>query len=624
MDSKEIDRKIAVIFATDVVGYSKSVEINEEQTIKNFRACKAILENLFREHDGRIFNTAGDSVLAEFSSAVSAVICAAEFQKLIKERNASETADQKMEFRVGINMGDVVVEGDNLYGDGVNIAARLEALAQPNGICLSKAVHDFINKKIDFLFNDLGEQIVKDNQFHAFDVVIDDSHKRKLKTKSKSKAPLFAAIATVLVLVTGGLSYYNFFAKNTGQENGKLVVSSDRPTILVMPFANQSGNKEQNYIGMGMTSHLITTLSQFDQLLVFAKSTGEFILENKISNEEIVKQYGIQYVLNGTTQAAGNKVRVNVELANIAKKTVIWSEVYDFTENNIFDIQDQVGNSVLGHLGLEVISGSATASRRFKNPEMLKNNIMGLAAYQSWTVEGMQKAEKLWSMNYKLDPENPYSITGIGWLLHGKVLMGMSNDPQGDLDKAHKLALGVLEKYPDHVIAMQLAATIEATIGEFDSACGRIEKMAKLAREVSEIVMTAETQRQCGHYPASIKNWQRAFEISPHYSSWIRIYYLYTLLQNGDLGIAKQYALDQSTKDHLYYGANEALLAMLAYIAYKEGDEHKAKDYFEKQNSMKSSMTKAYIENYDFPSVRSRVFVTDYVRILQSLGMPDE
>ena len=136
MDSKEIDRKIAVIFATDVVGYSKSVEINEEQTIKNFRACKAILENLFREYDGRIFNTAGDSVLAEFSSAVSAVICAAEFQKLIKERNASETADQKMEFRVGINMGDVVVEGDNLYGDGVNIAARLEALAQPNGVCL--------------------------------------------------------------------------------------------------------------------------------------------------------------------------------------------------------------------------------------------------------------------------------------------------------------------------------------------------------------------------------------------------------------------------------------------------------------------------------------------------------
>ena len=161
--NKEIERKIAVIFATDVVGYSKSVEKNEDQTIKNFRVCKKILEDLFKEHDGRIFNTAGDSVLAEFSSAVSAVICATEFQKLIKERNESETVDLKMEFRVGINMGDVVVEGDNLYGDGVNIAARLEALAQPNGVCLSRSVHEFINKKMDFLFNDLGEQTVLDN-----------------------------------------------------------------------------------------------------------------------------------------------------------------------------------------------------------------------------------------------------------------------------------------------------------------------------------------------------------------------------------------------------------------------------------------------------------------------------
>jgi len=209
MATKEIERKIAVIFATDVVGYSKSVEKNEDQTIKNFRVCKKILEDLFKEHDGRIFNTAGDSVLAEFSSDVSAVICATELQRLMKERNESGTSDLKMEFRIGINMGDVVVEGDNLYGDGVNIAARLEALAQPNGVCLSRSVHEFINKKMDFLFNDLGEQTVKDNKFHAFDVVIDDSHKRTVKTKTKSKVPLIAAIVGILVLGIGGYAYYN-------------------------------------------------------------------------------------------------------------------------------------------------------------------------------------------------------------------------------------------------------------------------------------------------------------------------------------------------------------------------------------------------------------------------------
>ena len=145
--NQAIERKIAVLFVTDVVGFSKSMETNEDETLKSFRACKDILDKLFDEHGGRIFNTAGDSVLAEFQSAVSAVVCANEFQKLIKERNDSVVDDAKMSFRIGLNMGDVIVEGENLYGDGVNVAARLEALSQPGGVCLSKSIMDFVNRK---------------------------------------------------------------------------------------------------------------------------------------------------------------------------------------------------------------------------------------------------------------------------------------------------------------------------------------------------------------------------------------------------------------------------------------------------------------------------------------------
>ena len=155
--SDKIIRKIAVIFVTDVVGFSKLMERNEDQTLQSFRTCKGILDDLFKEHSGRIFNTAGDSVLAEFPSAVSAVICAAEFQKHIRERNASVDPEAEMHFRVGLNMGDVIVEGDNLYGDGVNVAARLEALSQPDGVCLSKSIHDFFSQKVDLAFKDLGD-----------------------------------------------------------------------------------------------------------------------------------------------------------------------------------------------------------------------------------------------------------------------------------------------------------------------------------------------------------------------------------------------------------------------------------------------------------------------------------
>jgi class 3 adenylate cyclase len=174
-------RKIAVILATDVVGYSTKMEENEDQTIKNLKVCRSIIDGLVDEHHGRIFNTAGDSVLADFQSAVEAVICASEFQNTIKERNNSVPQVEQMEFRIGINMGDVVIEGDNLYGEGVNVAARLEALAQPGGVCLSKNVHEIVNKKTDFQFHDLGEQTVKNTVLHAVDVTLNGNLKENFQ-----------------------------------------------------------------------------------------------------------------------------------------------------------------------------------------------------------------------------------------------------------------------------------------------------------------------------------------------------------------------------------------------------------------------------------------------------------
>ena len=174
-------RKLAVILATDVVGYSTKMEENEDQTLKNLMVCRSIIDGLVEEYHGRIFNTAGDSVLVEFQSAVEAVICGSEFQNTIKERNNSVPEEEQMEFRIGINMGDVVIEGDNLYGEGVNVAARLEALAQPGGVCLSKNVHDIVNKKTNFQFHDLGEQTVKNTVLHAVDVTLNGNLKENFQ-----------------------------------------------------------------------------------------------------------------------------------------------------------------------------------------------------------------------------------------------------------------------------------------------------------------------------------------------------------------------------------------------------------------------------------------------------------
>ena len=185
------------------------------------------------------------------------------------------------------------------------------------------------------------------------------------------------------------------------------------------------------------------------------------------------------------------------------------------------------------------------------------------------------------------------------------------------------MAVDALEKDPDHAMLMALAATLEGMFGDFEASCPRVEKLEKLAREINEIVMTAETQRQCGKYKKSIKTYEKAFQISPHYSAWIKQFYTYALLQNGDLEAAKKYAMEQSVQEHFSGGANESFHALLAYIYHKEGDENSAKEYFEKQKNMKNRRTKQMIIT-NFSSVRSKVFMNDYIKVLQSLGMPDQ
>ena len=408
--------------------------------------------------------------------------------------------------------------------------------------------------------------------------------------------------------------------------------SSDRPAILVMPFANQSGKKENDYIGNGMTSHLITTLSQHEQLLVLGKSTGEYLQKNQVSDEDIVKKYGVQFVLGGGIQVSGNKTRINVELKDLAKNDIIWSEIYDFSEDDIFNIQDQVGSSVLSHLQIEITLGGveSTAVKRLFTPEVYKNNLLGTTAFQLMTPEGHYRAEELWKINKRLEPDNFYLDVNRAWQLAQKTWLGISKNPQEDLIKAHKLALGVLEKDPDYVGAMSVAAQMEQLLGDFDAACGRIDKMSILSEEIVDIAMVADTQRSCSDYDGSIETYEKVHRIAPHYSAWIKVYYLFAIMmktfdeKSGDYEKAKNYALEHSNKDYLWAGASETFHTVLAYIYHKEGDAKLAKDHFEKQKTMKNSITKWWIENFDFVNSRSKEFMNDYVKVLQSLGLPDQ
>ena len=315
--NQAIERKIAVIFVTDVVGFSKLMEINEDETLKSFRACRDLLDKLFAEHGGRVFNTAGDSVLAEFQSAVSAVVCANEFQKLLKERNNSVSDDAKMNFRIGLNMGDVIVEGDNLYGDGVNVAARLEALSQPGGVCLSKSIMDFVNKKTELLFNDLGEQKVKNTLVHAFDLDNPDLAKRS-----------------------------NIDENTAAAASAKIIEGSVPPTIAVLPFANLSTDQEQEFFADGITEDTISYFSKSKTFPVVSINSVMKFKNSKEATKDIAKDLSANYLVQGSIRKGGNKVRISAKLTDALEDTQIWSQTWDRSLDDVFEVQDEVSQKV--------------------------------------------------------------------------------------------------------------------------------------------------------------------------------------------------------------------------------------------------------------------------------------
>ena len=369
MTNDKIVRKIAVIFVTDVVGFSKLMEKNEDATLKSLRACREILDRLFEEHGGRIFNTAGDSVLAEFQSAVSAVICATEFQKLIKQRNQSVAEASQMHFRLGLNMGDVIVEGTNLYGDGVNVAARLEALSQPGGVSLSKAIHDFVSQKVELTFADLGSQKVKNTVLHAYDVTIDGLEERVLETTSDPVKE----------------------------------IESKPPTIAVMPFKNMSNDEEQEYFADGVTEDIIANLSSWKSFPVISRNSTFSFKGQDIKSSEIAQQLGADYIVEGSIRKGGNKVRISASLVDAKDDQQIWSKRWDRALDDIFEVQDEVSQEV-AVLILPALQGKEQDRIKTKPPASFSawdSYLKALSIYnQTWT--GNDQVEANYDVALKL------------------------------------------------------------------------------------------------------------------------------------------------------------------------------------------------------------------------------
>jgi adenylate cyclase len=357
----QIIRKIAVIFVTDVVNFSTLMEKNENSTLRSLRACRDIMDQLFKKFDARIFNTAGDSVLAEFQSAVNAVVCATEFQKMINKRNLSVSEDLQMQYRIGLNVGDVIVDGTNLYGEGVNNAARLEVLSQPGGVSLSKAMYDFVNKKVEFKFTDLGTQKIKNTVLHAYDVIIEGLEQRILGSSIEPSE----------------------------------VIESKPPTIAVMPFKNMTNEEEQEYFVDGVTEDIIANLSSWKSFPVIARNSTFSFKGQEIKPSELGQRLGADYIVEGSIRKGGNKIRISAILVDSKDDQQVWSKRWDRSLDDIFEVQDEVSQEV-ATLIFPALKGKEHERIRTKSPSSLSawdNYLKALAIYnRTWAGDDPDEA----------------------------------------------------------------------------------------------------------------------------------------------------------------------------------------------------------------------------------------
>jgi adenylate cyclase len=410
-DPMVVSRRLVAVFAADVEGYSRLMGVDEVGTLKGLTERRAILDRIIGEHRGRIANTAGDSVLAEFGSAVDAVHCAVEAQTVLAEANSSQAPDRRICFRIGIHIGDVLVRAGDLFGDGVNIAARLQSIAKPGGVCISGATYDQVRKVLPVTFADLGVQQVKNIQepIKAYQVSASNEAReldRASVIEAESPPPL-----------------------------------PEKPSIAVLPFHNMSGDPEQEYFADGMVEEIITALSRFKSLFVIARNSSFAFKGKAIDIKEVGRRLGVRYVLEGAVRKAAGKVRITGQLIDAITGVHIWADRFERDLTDVFALQDEVTVAVVSAIQPKLLQTEiAIATRR--RPENLTAYDFFLRAMQQFyltTREGLAEAMRLAHRALELDPRFGL-VAALAGLCHmNNVLWGYSTNPQFDRKEAIRL-----------------------------------------------------------------------------------------------------------------------------------------------------------------------------------------
>jgi adenylate cyclase len=486
-DPMSVSRKLVAVFAADVEGYSRLMGADEVGTLRGLTERRAILDKFIGEHRGRIANTAGDSVLAEFGSAVEAVQCAVEAQTALAEANTGVPSDRQINFRIGVHIGDVMVRAGDLFGDGVNIAARLQTLAKPGGVCISGATYDQVRKVLPTTFTDLGVQQVKNIQepIRAYQVSApsearDAAPARVPETESRPSLP-------------------------------------DKPSIAVLPFENMSGDPEQEYFADGMVEEIITALSRFKSLFVIARNSSFTFKGRAVNIKEVGRSLGVRYVLEGSVRKAAGKVRITGQLIDAVTGAHIWADRFEHDMADVFALQDEVTVAVVSAIQPKLLQTEIAMAVR-RRPECLTAYdyyLRALPQFYLLTREGLAEAIRLAQRSLELDPRFGL-VAALASVCHMQNVR-YAADAQFERREAvrlFRLALSIDDGDPETLA--YAAITSAVMVGDSES---EIE-MAERAVALNPNSFTAWNSRGrvylvAGLPEQAVRSWERAIRMSP-------------------------------------------------------------------------------------------------------------
>src|SRR5215472_9340703 len=519
-------RRLAAILAADVVGYSRLMGADEEGTHERFKAhLIELLDPKIREHHGRIVKTTGDGVLAEFASVVDAVQCAAEIQRAMAERDLDLAEERRLRFRIGINLGDVIADGGDIYGDGVNIAARLEGLAAPGGICVSGTVRDHIGDRLPYAFEDMGAQNVKNI---AHPVRVYALRREGLASLSvpiplarpirRHRAVIGTAAALVLVIICIAPWFWPAAKPPptlTAATSVAQPLVAPRLSIVVLPFTNLSNDPDQQYFVDGITDDLTTALSRTPDLFVISRNSAFTYRNRQIDTKQIGRELGVRYVLEGSARRAANKVRVNVQVISAETDSHLWADQFDNDIGDLFTLQSEITSRVATALGAELIMTEAVQPT--DNPDALSYILRGRAAMlKPLSRDVYGEAISMYEHALTLDPQSAEAKSLLAIALANRVLNGMTGTPAADTARAADLAAQALVSSPRSTTAHVAKGVVLSTQGRCEEAISEYETVLAINRNaVGVLTLLAVCKLTTGSIEEVIPLEEQAIRLSP-------------------------------------------------------------------------------------------------------------